>query len=306
MKSVSNRLRRARPLLGTFVEITAIGFVDEGSAARAIDAAFDAVALAHRLMSFHEGGSDVSRLNREGARRGVDVHPWTYRVLAAATALQRSSLGRFDIAVAPAMQALQLLPTTDDTSPPVHDPCSLGDSSVILLPNHRVRLRHPKTRIDVGGIAKGFAVDQAVTVLRAHGLAGGLVNAGGDMAAFGAQPQRVDIRHPLDPKRSLSRVDLEEEALASSGPRFGTDGSSPHAGAAIVDPTTGRAVTEVVGATARAHTCMMADALTKPAMILAQSSLPLLDRHGASALLVLRNGETYATSNWKEAADRAA
>ena len=306
MKLASNSQRRARPLLGTFVEITAEGTPHDGETAHAIDAAFDAVTLVHRLMSFHERGSDVSRLNREGGYRPVAVHPWTYQVLEAAMDLQHQSTGRFDITVAPALQALRLLPATDGAPARTVTPGALEGSSVILLPGHRVRLRHPALRIALCGIAKGFAVDQAVNALRARGISSGLVNGGGDIAAFGPRAHRVCVRHPSQPARILSQVDLRNEGLASSGPRLGPDRVAGHAGAAIVDPTTGKAVTNIVGATVRASTCMMADALTKPVMICSDSSLRLLDRCCASALLVRRDGDVRATSNWQEATDRAA
>jgi thiamine biosynthesis lipoprotein len=102
-------IRRARPLLGTFVEIAVAGGTPDAAEA-AIDRAFSAIATVHRLMSFHETGSDVSRLNREAASSAVSVHDWTYEVLEAAGDLHRRSGGIFDISVAPALQRLGLLP----------------------------------------------------------------------------------------------------------------------------------------------------------------------------------------------------
>ena len=86
MATASADIRRARPLLGTFVEIE----VAAGSRSMAaIDAAFEAVALVHRLMSFHEQGSDISRLNREACHRPTAVHPWTFRVLEMAVEMHK-------------------------------------------------------------------------------------------------------------------------------------------------------------------------------------------------------------------------
>jgi FAD:protein FMN transferase len=82
---------RARPLLGTFVEIRSAGACRD-AVEQAIDAAFAAIAKVHRLMSFHDADSDVSRLNREAFKRSVVVDPWTYAVLEAALALHH---GRF-------------------------------------------------------------------------------------------------------------------------------------------------------------------------------------------------------------------
>ena len=310
MRRASNSLRRARPLLGTFVEISVTRCRDDSSAAHAIDAAFDAVALVHKLMSFHEPGSDVSRLNRDGARGAVTVHPWTYHVMKAAVELQHESNGCFDVTVAPVLQALHLLPS----HVPAHRADFFSDAgfaapmsdSIILLPDYRIRLRQPAIQIDLGGIAKGFAADQAAMVLREHGVVGGLVNAGGDIAAFGPQPHRIHVRDPNDPTRFISWIDLENAGLASSGRLMARSGATRHIASPVIDPHTGTVAADIAGATVRAHCCMMADALTKPVMVCGEASLPLLEKYRASALLVRPGGEVHATSNWMEARNSAA
>jgi len=111
----ADSILRARPLLGTFVEIAAAG-VARSDLEAAVEAAFAAVATVHRLMSFHDPASDVSRLNRAapvlGRARGraVPVHPFTWQVLAAAADMSWRSAGLFDITVAPVLQRMGLLP----------------------------------------------------------------------------------------------------------------------------------------------------------------------------------------------------
>ena len=109
MEAAHVNIRRARPLLGTFVEIAVAGKTLDAAEA-AVEAAFSAVATVHRLMSFHETDSDVSRLNRKAASGAVRVHDWTYQVLEAAGDLYRRSEGVFDVSVAPTLQRLGLLP----------------------------------------------------------------------------------------------------------------------------------------------------------------------------------------------------
>src|SRR5450432_4486160 len=100
MKSASNKVRRARPLLGTFVEITAFGWLDQRSLHAMIDRAFAVIGRVQALMNFYDAGSDVSRLNREALRKPVKVHPWTWHVLAMALDFSASSEGIFDVALA--------------------------------------------------------------------------------------------------------------------------------------------------------------------------------------------------------------
>src|SRR5262249_42899176 len=152
------------------------------------------------LMSFHDPDSDVSRLNREAYDHLVRVHEWTFDVLEASVELHRRSRGLFDIAVAPVLQSMGLLPPSGEDAPVQN---AVYDAHE-LLEGHRVCFRPRHVKIDLGGIAKGFAVDQALNALRRSGSADcGLVNAGGDLAAFGAEPQAVAIRHPRDPSRVL-------------------------------------------------------------------------------------------------------
>src|SRR5262249_51526459 len=194
MVIVCDSVRRARPLLGTFVEIT-VEAVSRADANAAIKAAFDAVAQVHRLMSFHETDSDVSRLNREAWIRPVRVHAWTFSVLEAAVEMHRRSKGIFDVTVAPELQAMGLLPGQQEAAPPAAR--ARSPDAIDLPADQTVRFRSD-VAIDLGGIAKGFAVDRALAVLRGLGIENGLVNAGGDLAAFGS-PQTVHIRNPRNP-----------------------------------------------------------------------------------------------------------
>src|SRR5262245_39578210 len=165
MRPASSSARRAQPWLGTFVEIAASG-ASAASVHAAIDRAFAAVATVHRLMSFHEDASDVSRLNH-AAVEAVRVHPWTYEVLQAALDLHARSGGAFDVTVAPALQALGLLPQV-----PGECPCPTRTTRAdppLLLGDCRVRLGAADVRIDLGGIAKGSAVDRPRAAVRADG-----------------------------------------------------------------------------------------------------------------------------------------
>jgi thiamine biosynthesis lipoprotein len=285
-------IRRARPLLGTLVEITAAG-PEHDALEDAVEAAFAAIAKVQRRMSFHDPASDVSRLNRATAARPVRVDPWTFDVIAAAVDLNRRSRGAFDITVAPLLQNLGLLPAfgVPCAAPAPHD-------AVELLSGCRIRLR-PGTRIDLGGIAKGFAVDRAVAVLRAHRVAGGLVNAGGDLAAFGPRPWSVCIRDPRDPRQMIGAIDIVDEALASTGGGFDPFASPAVARTAVIDARACAPASACAGATVRAPCAMLADALTKIAMIEGEAAAPLLKDIGASALLVRPDGDVWITPSWQ-------
>jgi thiamine biosynthesis lipoprotein len=304
LRTASNSVRRARPLLGTFVEITVTDAgVSEMHAA--VDAAFEAAGEVHWLMTFHHASSEVACLNREAFARAVVVHPWTFQVLDAAVELHRRSAGAFDIAVAPALQDLGLLPRLRDDRPsPSGNRATTA--AIELLPGRRVRFKHPDTRIDLGGIAKGFAVDRAIEVLRRHGVPAALVNAGGDLAVLGREPHTVYIRDPRDPGRLMCRVGVSNEALASSGRYFDPFASAKPLGSAVIDPGSRKQAHAALGATVRAPSCMLADALAKVLMVAGPCAAHLLEHYRADALVVSEDGSVQMTRDLQSAVYLAA
>jgi thiamine biosynthesis lipoprotein len=304
MPPTCDNIRRLRPLLGTFVEVAVTG-AGAADMEAAVEAAFAAIGTVHRLMSFHDEESDVSRLNHGAFDAATRVHRWTYEVLQTALDLHRRSNGLFDIRIAPALQQLGLLPY--HAGDHAHDAAlASGHGEIELLSRERVRFHDRATRIDLGGIAKGFAVDRAIDVLRDYGMPSGLVNAGGDMAVFGPKGLMVTVRDPGHPSRVLCRIELRDAAIASSGARFDPFRSLDAGSPAAIDPASGEPVCAVIGATVRAASCLLADALTKVVIVGGLSAASLLCEFDASSLFVGADGEVYFTPEWRDAAGLAA
>ncbi len=283
MKSHSNiEVRRARPLLGTFVEIAGHG----RNAVRlkcAIDAAFTSIVHVHRLMSFHDPLSEVSRINRHAFHNSVRVHPWTWRILKCAQEFSRESNGVFDITTARQLVKWNYLPAHD---------ARLGGGSwrdIVFDDDCRVRFRR-RVIIDLGGIAKGFAVDRAVEALKHNGVVAGIVNAGGDLRTFGPASQLIHVRHPAEPRRIAGAVRLRERAMATSGIYFERRRHRGKDVAPLVDGHTGQPGRELISVSVAATECMVADALTKIVFALREKAAGLLARYHADALLLERDG----------------
>jgi thiamine biosynthesis lipoprotein len=175
-----------------------------------------------------------------------------------------------------------------------------------LLPENQVRFTNLSVRIDLGGIAKGYAVDRAVEALQQHGITDGLVNAGGDLRAFGPRSHLIDIRDPRQPERTLFRVALANGALASSAGRFDPMRSRRALAAAVIDPATAMPAQSVSGATVCASRCVIADALTKIVMNAGEGAGAVLEHYGADALFVSSHGDAHMTANWKNEVHLAA
>lgn len=250
-----NECVRARPLLGTLVEIVACG----PNAASVVERAFRAVEEVHRLMSYHDPASEVSRINREGALREVAVSPHTWRVLDAARRIAQASDGLFDVTVAPTLAALGFLPRHADFL----RASGQGDwRHVELLPGRRVRLAR-RVRIDVGGIAKGYAVDRAIEELAAPGVSSARVNAGGDLRVYGACPQLLRVRRPASPTELWPLVELRSGAAATSADYFHARRLRGRRVTPLIDPRTRVSCAHGRSVTVLAQECATADALTK-------------------------------------------
>jgi thiamine biosynthesis lipoprotein len=258
-------MRRCRPLLGTYVEVTA----DD---VEHVEAAFAAIARIHALMSAHESNSDISRINRLGHAGAVEVSNETRDVLERSLAWSQLSNGIFDIVRAGAQSlASRRIPRHEDQPAP-----EAADSSALALSANAVRLLAPAC-LDVGGIAKGFAVDQAVAAMRRAGAARGLVNAGGDLFAFGPEPRSAAVVHPQTRVPAVE-VELIECGLATSA--LLGDGSGDHLPSG----------TDWMSVTVRAQSACDADALTKIAWAAPARLGELLNHWEAVAFGIRPNG----------------
>jgi len=261
-------VRRMRPVLGTYVEVAA--HADSlADAERGLRQAFEAIDEVQQRMSFHAPASDLTRLNGAPAGTEVELHPLTLRVLRLARAAMRASGGAFDCTVGGLMVRDGALP---DHGGPA--PLPRGTDVDIVVGRGRARLRRP-LRLTLDGIAKGFAVDQAMACLKAAGAVQATVNIGGDLCVFGREAETVRLRTTAD--TPAPEIILTDGALASSG---GADGwvATRH-----IDRTR-RAHDPRRFACVLASDAMTADALTKVCLDPRPVDLPLLNRYAATAL----------------------
>jgi FAD:protein FMN transferase len=275
-------VRRCRPLLGALVEIQAFG-TNAAKLVDAVEAAFLTIAHVQRLMSFHDPESDVSRMNRDACYKLVRVHPWSWCVLTSAQEFSRDTDGIFDITMARQLVKWNYLPRYG---------ARFGRGNwrdIILEGASHVRFRRPLL-IDFGGIAKGFAVDRAVEILKRKRVMAGIVNAGGDLRVFGSASQLVHLRHPKQPNRAAGAVRLRERAIATSGIYFARRTNRGRCVSPMLNGRTGRAVCELISVTVGAADCMTADALTKVVFAQRECAAPLLAQYSADALLLEQDG----------------
>jgi thiamine biosynthesis lipoprotein len=246
---------RCRPLLGTFVEITVpAGFATE------IDTAFAAIGHVHACMSFHEDASDLAAIRRAAPGQTIVVDRETVQVLRVAITLYEATDGLFDVAIGRHLVDWGFLPNAGITSLTQYD----GSTADIMIEDDTSIRLSRRMVVDLGGIAKGFAVDRAVEALAERGVPFGLVNAGGDLRAFGPKDWPIGLRDADGVVRST--LPIRQAALASSANLQDQRTSSgiilvPHIG------RNGRPVHTNYRVTTIAERCVIADAVTKVAMV---------------------------------------
>lgn len=273
----SNSLRRARPLLGTLVEIKATGAAHILPVA--VSEAFELIERVHELMSFHDQRSDVSRINAADAGSEICVDAHTYRVLEFARQLGDFSGGTFDIATAAVLVQQGFLPHHRPVAAPSFE---VTYRDLELIENQRVRWRR-KGWIDLGGIAKGYAVDGAIAVLQSHGICSGVVNAGGDLRCFG-EAQAMHVRQPDAPASPVYLGRLSDHALATSAGYFSGIEENGKRIEPLVDPVRRSCTLWGGSISVVAPNCMTADALTKVVRLAPKYIAEILARFSAQAI----------------------
>jgi FAD:protein FMN transferase len=257
---------RAGVALGTLIEVRLRS--SQATEAR-FAAAFTAIGHVHRRMSAHDRNSDLARISRLAHHRAVAIDPQTFAVLSLARRLHDATDGRFDV-----------------TRGPRRMRGATFDVVTLIAPRH-VAARRPIT-LDLGGIAKGYAVDRAVDALQAAGATQGVVNAGGDLRVFGGAWLPLHLRDPRRATRHLAAGHLRNAAAATSADYF-------RAGApALFDRGLRRPLTHSSSVTVIAPSCALADALTKVVALDWLRAPPLLARFDARAIrLVIDQGMLY-------------
>jgi thiamine biosynthesis lipoprotein len=293
--------RREAAVMGTriYVELWA-GEAAAGEAA--IAEVIESMREVDEMMSTYKPSSQLSRVNARGALEAVKVDGELFEVIRASLEFSRLTDGAFDVTYASVGYLYDYRARQRPTDSQISQALpGVNWRNVRLDPAARtVRFDRPGMRIDLGGIAKGYAVDRAIRLLQARGVAHAVVSAGGDSRIIGdrfGRPWIVGIRHPDDPKRVVTRIPLVDTAMSTSGDYeryFDEDGVRYHH---ILDPKTGRSASKVRSATILASTAMQTDGLSKTAFVLgAEEALKIIERiPGVDAVFVTPEGKVLYT-----------
>jgi FAD:protein FMN transferase len=243
---------------------------DAAALPRIVDEAFDEVDRIDRLMSHYKADSPLSRINREAARHPVTVEAELFDFIAGAMRYNRESGGAFDITVGPLMKAWGFfggdgrMPSGDELAAARRH---VGAAHIVLSPDERtIAFDEPGVELDLGGIAKGYAVDRAIALLGQRQVAAALVSAGGStIYGLGAPPGRsgwdVTIQDPIDSRKAAMTVVLKDRAVSVAGRSEKSFESGGVRYSHIMDPRTGRPVQGMLSVAVLTGTGTAGDAL---------------------------------------------
>jgi thiamine biosynthesis lipoprotein len=265
------------PVMGTFLSVRAYAG-DTAAARAAVRSAGRAVFRVDSLMSTWKQESEISRLNAAaGSGEWTSLSSETLEVLLAARSLASASAGAFDITVGPLMRAWGFrgggphLP-----APAVLDSArALVGSALLELDSARARarLRRRGSAVDLGAIAKGYALDRAAAAMRGAGAVAGMADLGGNVVVFGPPPGGrthwvVGILDPRHPDGTIGQIRLEEGSVATSGDyeQFFEAGGVRYSH--IMDPRLGRPARGTLQTTVVAPTGLQSDALSTTLFVL--------------------------------------
>lgn len=305
-------LNQGRLGLGTLVQIRLWGESDSLLEAAAADA-FAEIERVEGLTSVFQPESGVWRLNN----RGEVVSAELAGLIRKALEVSAKSAGAFDPTVFPLLELWGFYDSTGcerkvPSQGEIEEALALVDYDMVTIKGDTVRFDPERMKgvlrgwgVDLGGIAKGYAVDRAVKVLREQGVEKGIVDAGGDILCFGHKSKgwSIGIRDPrsANPNDLRGIIKIDSGAVATSGDYenyFEADGIRYHH---LLDPATGMPAREAISATVLAPTATQADAWATALFVLGEEGIALLEElEGLEGLIVLADETVLTTKGFPE------
>jgi len=303
---------RVEFLMDTVVEIK-VYHRSKAEAEEAINSSMEEMRRVEQKMSYFLPGSEVSRINKEALlekRKGsllaegwIPVSDELFSLLKESVLLSELTKGCFDVTIYPLWKIWKFegenLEVPDEKE--IEKELQLIDYKNIIIENGKIKFVKRGMGIDLGGIAKGYAVDAAVSVLKKKNITSAMVNAGGDMYVLGrkqGKPWRIGIRHPRREGEILGTIKVEDKAIVTSGDYerfFFSEGKKYHH---IINPKTGYPADECQSVTIVAKEATFADGLATGIFVLGpQEGMALIENlEGVEGVIVSKEGDISVSS----------
>jgi len=296
---------RDEAIMGTAIRVE-LWSDDRAEARDAMAAVIDEMHRIDRAMSPFKPESELSRINRDAAAFALPVSEEMFTLVARSIQFSKLSGGAFDITYASVGHLYdyraRIRPSAEALA---HARAAVGYQNLLLdAGNRTIRFAREGVRIDLGGFAKGHAVDNAAAILRRRGIRHAIVSAGGDSRVIGdrrGRPWTVGVRDPRRPGEVVALLPLEDVAVSTSGDYerfFEVDGVRCHH---VIDPKTGLSPSSVRSVTIVADDGLATEALSKSVFVLGlEKGMRLIEslipRMGVDAVVVDAEGVLHYSS----------
>jgi thiamine biosynthesis lipoprotein len=299
--------QQQRDIMGTRISVE-LWHADTAVAADCSQRVFTEMDRINALMSSYLDSSELSFINNNAAIAAVEISDELALLVEKSLYFSEISQGAFDITYASIGYAYDYRKRQQPSDQSIAKKLPAIDYHHIELTNNRIRFNHNAVRIDLGGIAKGYAVDRAADIIRQCGISKAMVSAGGDSRILGdrvGRPWIIGIQHPRDPAGIALRLPLSDSAVSTSGDYerfFIENGKRVHH---IINPFTGRSATASWSATVTGPDAMTTDALSTTLFILgAVKGLALIESlEGIDAIIIDSDGKLHYSSGFQEPAN---
>jgi len=257
------------------------------------DASFERLQEIDRLLTVHNIDSQLMSMNRLSGTwiSGREIA----EVSAAALELGNKTEGAMDVTVLPAMRRFGFVPGSVTDSDRI-------DYSKLQVRGDKARVREEGVGADFGGIAKGYGVDEAVRILSENSMAAALIDAGGDLYALGRPEKdrlwKIGIRHPDRENDLVATLEIENEAVATSGTYLQKRKVGSKEVSHLMDPKTGMPVDHVLSSTIVTSSTMLADGLATATSVMKPTAAQHLieSTDGAEGFWIYSDGSHHITS----------
>jgi len=298
--------RKSKILMDTIITVNVVSHSAE-DANRAIEQAFSEIKKLDKFLNFFSDKSELSEINRNAGKKPVRVSRDTFEVIEKAIHSSEKTNRAFDITIGPLISLWDFHNKVKPEEKTIRQKIRLVNYKDIILDKNAssVYLNKKGMRIDLGGIAKGYAADKAVAAMKRNGIKSGLVSIAGDIKAFGLKPDgkpwKIGIRNSRPANEDddiMATIELTDMAISTAGDYeryFIIDNKRYHH---ILDPKTGYPADKCRSVSIIAKDGFITDSFSTGIFILgAEKGIKLLEDMGIDGIIVDKDGKIHTTKN---------
>lgn len=295
--------------MDTIVSVTVVTDSRE-AAEKAVEKTFAEIGRFGDLINFYSDTSELSQINRNAGIRAVRVSPETLDIIEKAVYTAERSGGAFDPTIGPIVALWDFLHKKKPTEMEIRRALPLVNYKDILIDRAEatVYLKRKGMMLDLGGIAKGYAADLAVDLLKKEGILSGLVSIAGDIRTFGMKPDKspwtIGLKNPRQESGKdeiIAKIRLKDQAISTAGDYerfFLGDGKRYHH---LLDPKTGYPAELSRSVSVIARKGVISDGFDNAVFILGpEKGMKLVREMGVDAMIIDSNGTIHMTDAIKE------